>query len=105
MVRKKFSSRPAMTRPAVLRRGQVTSEIRIYQELISLTAQRTRVLAEERLFAGKSQGFKERLQAIERYQEDLLKRVRLPGGDPSDTPARQDEGSSRAGNPVMKLRY
>ncbi len=105
MVRKKVISRPAMTRPAVLRRGPVTSEIRIYQELISLTAQRTRVLAEERLFAGKSQGFKERLQAIERYQEDLLKRVRPPGGNPSDPPAKQGEGSSRAGNPVMKMRY
>ncbi len=105
MVRKKVISRPAMTRPAVLRRGPVTSEIRIYQELISLTAQRTRVLAEERLFAGKSQGFKERLQAIERYQEDLLKRVRPPGGNPSDPPVKQGEGSSRAGNPVMKMRY
>jgi len=105
MVRKKFSSRPAMTRPAVLRRGPVTSEIRIYQELISLTAQRTRVLAEERLFAGKPQGFKERLQAIERYKEDLLQRVRPPGGNPSDPPAKQGEGSPRAGNPVMKMRY
>jgi hypothetical protein len=105
MVRKKFSSRPAMTRPAVLRRGQVTSEIRIYQELISLTAQRTRVLAEEQLFAGKSQGFKERLQAIERYKEDLLQRVRPPGGSPSDPPVQQGEGLPRAGNPVMKMRY
>jgi len=105
MVRKKFSSRPAMTRPAVLRRSSVTSEIRIYQELIRLSAERSRVLAEEQLFAGKYQSFKERLQAIERYQEDLLKRVRPPGGNPSDPPAKQGEGSSRAGNPVMKMRY
>ena len=105
MVRKKFISRPAMTRPAVLRRGPVTSEIRIYQELIRLSAERSRVLAEERLFAGKSQGFKERLQAIERYQEDLLKRVRPPGGSPSDPPVKQGEGSPRAGNPVVKMRY
>lgn len=105
MVRKKFISRPAMTRPSALRRGPVTSEIRIYQELIRLSAERSRVLAEERLFAGKYQGFKERLQAIERYQEDLLKRVRPPGGSPSDTPGKQGEGSPRAGNPVMKMRY
>jgi len=105
MVRKKFSSRPAMTRPAALRRSQVTSEIRIYQELIRVSAELSRVLAEERLFAGKSQGFKERLQAIERYQEDLLQRVRPPGGNPSDPPVKQGEGLPRAGNPVMKMRY
>ena len=105
MVRKKFSSRPAMTRPAVLRRGPVTSEIRIYQELIRLSAERSRVLAEERMWAGKYQEFQGRLQAIERYQEDLLKRVRPPGGSPSDPPVKQGEGSPRAGNPVVKMRY
>ena len=105
MVRKKFISRPAMTRPAVLRRGPVTSEIRIYQELIRLSAERSRVLAEERMWAGKYQEFHRRLQGIERYQEELLQRVRPPGGNPSDPPAKQGEGSPRAGNPVMKMRY
>ena len=105
MVRRKIITRPAMTRPAVLRRGPVTSEIRIYQELIRLSAELSRVLAEERLFAGKSQGFKERLQAIERYQAELLQRVRPPGGNTSDPPAKQGECSPRAGNPVMKMCY
>jgi RNA polymerase-interacting CarD/CdnL/TRCF family regulator len=105
MVRKKIITRPAMTRPAALRRGPVTSEIRIYQELIRLAAERSRVLAEERMWAGKYQEFQRRLQAIERYQEDLLKRLSPPGRSPSAPPAKQDEGSPLGGNPVMKLRY
>lgn len=105
MVRRKIITRPAMTRPVVLRRGPVTGEIRIYQELIRLAAERSRVLAEERMWAGKSQEFQRRLQAMDRYQEDLLKRLSPPGGSTSAPRGKQGEDSPRAGNPVMKLRY
>jgi len=97
MVRRKIITRPAITRPAALRRGPATSEIRIYQELIRLAAEQSRVLAEERMSAGKNQDFKRRLQAIERYKEDLLKR--LPPRTAPSAPA------EKQGNPVMKLRY
>ena len=117
MARKKIALRPAMTRPATLRRGVVAGETRIYQEMTRLAAERTRVLQEHRMWAQKRHAIEGELQVLEKYREELLNRLALerPAAPCPGQPGQhggeggQAEGaegpSGEGGYGVMHLRY
>jgi len=117
MARNKIIIRPAMLRPVTLRRGTVVGEIRIYQELIRLAAERTRITQEHRMWDQKRQPIEGNLAALDRYRDDLFKRLGLerpgpprPGQQKQDggegNQGKEQEGSEGQGSRgVMELRY
>lgn len=104
MTKKKLTGRPLMTSPVMLRRGTVVGEVRIYQELIKLAAEKTRIMQESRMWSQKGQGIEGKIKAIESYQKDLFARLNLTHSF-SKCPDRQKEDQGGSSNGAMKLRF
>jgi len=112
VTKKKLTGRPLMTSPVMLRRGAVVGEVRIYQELIKLAAEKTRIMQESRMWSQKGHGIEGQLKAIESYQKDLFARLNLThsvstcsGSQKERDGTEQRENQGGSGNGAMKLRF
>lgn len=111
MIKKKLSARPLMTSPVQLRRGTLVGEIRIYQELIKLAAEKTRIMQESRMWSQKGHGIEGQIKAIESYQSDLFARLNLTHSvskcpeQKEHEVTEQKENQGRCSNGAMKLQF
>lgn len=112
MNNKRLTGRPLMTGPLMLRRGTVVGEVRIYQELIKLAAEKTRKMQERRMWSQKSQGIEAQLHAIDSYQKDLFARLNLshyasmkPVREKERDVPEQKENEEVCSNGAMKLQF
>lgn len=112
MIKKKLSARPLMTSPVQLRRGTLVGEVRIYQELIKLAAEKARIMQENRMWSQKGHGIEGQIKAIESYQRDLFARLNLthsvsknPDRQKEHDATEQKENQGRCSNGAMILQF
>lgn len=112
MIKKKLTGRPLMTSPVMLRRGAVVGEVRIYQELIKLAAEKTRIMQESRMWSQKGHGIEGKIKAIESYQRDLFARLNLthsvstcPDSQKEHDATEEKGNQGGSSNGAMKLQF
>ena len=102
--------RSTMLRTTVLRRSAtVVGEVRLYQELIRLAAEKVRLERELQMWEQKAPHLSVQLQAIGQYRKELLARLGLSssrdGATPQPRSQRTAPPSGQGEHPTADLRY